>query len=47
MLVERRLSNVNLAEELIRSCGLTVNYNVDYTVGIFCDDKLIATGSLL
>lgn len=46
MMEERSLSSVKQAEGLIRSCGLSVNYNVDYTVGIFYDDELVATGSL-
>lgn len=46
MVKERRLPNIKHAEDLIRSCGLSINYNVDYTVGIFYDDKLVATGSL-
>jgi len=46
MIEERRLSNVKQAEDLIITCGLSVNYNVDYTVGIFYDDELVATGSL-
>lgn len=47
MLTERRLYDINEAAELIKNCGLSINYNVDYTVGIFYDDKIIATGSLL
>ena len=46
MIEERSLSSVKQAEELIRSCGLSINNNVDYSVGIFNDDELIATGSL-
>ncbi len=46
MFEERSLLNVKQAEGLIRSCGLSVNYDVDYTVGIFDDDVLVATGSL-
>lgn len=46
MIEERHLHNVLQAEDLIKSCGLSVNYNVDYTVGIFYDEKLVATGSL-
>ena len=46
MIEERRLHDVKEAERLIQKCGLSVNYNVDYTVGLFYDDELIATGSL-
>lgn len=46
MIEERHLSSVRQAEDLIRRCGLSLNYDVDYTVGIYCDDELIATGSL-
>ena len=46
MIEERPLRSVKQAEDLIRSCGLSINYNVDYTVGIFDEDELIATGSL-
>lgn len=47
MMEERQLSSVRQAEKLIASCGLTLNEKVDYTVGIFEGDKLIATGSLV
>lgn len=46
MIEERSLSNIKQAEDLIRKCGLSLNYDVDYTVGIYSDDELIATGSL-
>jgi len=46
MIEERSLSNIRKAEDLIRRCGLSVNYNVDYTVGIYSNDELVATGSL-
>lgn len=46
MFIERCLSDISQAEELIKKCGLTINYNVDYTVGIFYNDELVATGSL-
>lgn len=43
---ERSLPSVRQAEHLIKSCGLSMNYDVDYTVGVFDDNKLVATGSL-
>ncbi|WHH61210.1 [citrate (pro-3S)-lyase] ligase [Petroclostridium sp. X23] len=46
MIEERRLTNINQAKDLIESCGLSINTNVDYTVGIFFHDELVATGSL-
>lgn len=46
MLEERSLSGIEEAEVLLRRCGLSVNNKVDYTVGIFDEDELIATGSL-
>lgn len=46
MLEERSLPNLNQVEALIKSCGLSINYNVDYTMGIFYDDEPVATGSL-
>lgn len=46
MIEERPLSTLKHVEDLITSCGLSINYNVDYTVGIFYDDELVATGSL-
>jgi len=46
LLEERSLPNINQVETLIKSCGLSINYSVDYTMGIFYDDELVATGSL-
>ena len=46
MIEERALSTPKEAEDLIRRCGLSINYNVDYTVGIFLNDEIVATGSL-
>jgi [citrate (pro-3S)-lyase] ligase len=46
MMTERPLSNIRQAENLIKGCGLSVNYHVDYTVGIFDGDDLVATRSL-
>lgn len=47
MIEERRLHRIKEAEELITRCGLSVNCNFDYTVGIFYNDDLAATGSLI
>lgn len=46
MIDERALIDVNEAESLIRKCGLTVNRDEDYTVGLYDSDQLVATGSL-
>jgi len=46
MFEERSLPRIEEAEALLRKCGLSVNNKVDYTVGIFDEDELIATGSL-
>lgn len=46
MLEERRLSGPEEAESLIKQCGLTVTKDVDYTMGLFDDRILIATGSI-
>ena len=47
MLEERRIHDIHQVENLIRKCGLTVHERVDYTVGLFESDNLIATGSLV
>lgn len=46
MLEERRLSGPKEAESLLRQCGLTVTNDVDYTMGLFYDETLVATGSI-
>ena len=46
MMEERRLSSVKEAEDLIKKSGLSINDHVEYTVGIFLKDKMLATGSL-
>lgn len=38
---------MTLAEPLILKCGLTMTGPVDFTIGVFDDDRLIATGSLV
>ncbi|WP_071434838.1 [citrate (pro-3S)-lyase] ligase [Angelakisella massiliensis] len=38
--------DLHQAEPLLRQCGLTPNYKAEYTVGVFEDDELVATGSL-
>ncbi|MEG0753063.1 MAG: [citrate (pro-3S)-lyase] ligase [Angelakisella sp.] len=38
--------SLKTAEPLIRSCGLSLSLGVDYTVGVFEEDVLVATGSL-
>ncbi|MDD3299034.1 MAG: [citrate (pro-3S)-lyase] ligase [Firmicutes bacterium] len=40
------MSGPEKAESLIRQCGLTVTKNVDYTMGLFNDGILVATGSI-
>jgi [citrate (pro-3S)-lyase] ligase len=46
MLEERQLYGPEEAESLIKQCGLTVNKDVDYTMGLFDDGLLVATGSI-
>ncbi|MEG2074841.1 MAG: [citrate (pro-3S)-lyase] ligase, partial [Angelakisella sp.] len=38
--------SIAAAAPLITSCGLSVNTDAEYTVGVFEDDALVATGSL-
>ncbi len=47
MLDERRADDLNQVEALILTCGLTLSRPVDYTVGIYSGDRLLATGSLI
>lgn len=46
MIEERPLLNADEAKWLLNSCGLSVNKGTDYTIGIFDEGELIATGSL-
>lgn len=46
MLEERQLSGPEEAEVLLKKCGLTLCKEVDYTMGLFKNGMLVATGSI-
>ena len=46
MFEERQLLRINEAKDLLNSCGLSLNNNADYSMGVFDEGKLVATGSL-
>lgn len=46
MLYVKTISDISLAANLLKSNGLTIPENVDYTAGVFDDDVLVGTASL-
>lgn len=46
MYTEDRIRDIKEAESLLNECGLTIPQGVEYTVGIYDNNEIVATGSI-
>ncbi len=46
MIIERKLRSIHEAAELFRQCDLTIPHNLTYSMGLFDNHQMVATGSL-